>query len=514
MPEATPFRGKIICTRSIKTLLIWAFLGLFTFCGLTTIWTVHGFMKRHSIAEAEKTAQILLDHNLATHNYFTDHLKPGVFELLPDTEEENYFDPRWMSSTYAIRMAHKQFQALNGKHYYYKESAIDARNPENEADPFEKDFILNLNKDPDLIRLTTIREFDGKPFLHVLRRGETIRESCLKCHGAAEKAPSEMTALYGASTSFGRKIGETVSAISIRIPLAEAFAEVRHFSWKLSLSFLLILIILLGCQFLLIQKMIFMPLKRIRDKARQITRNKDQLGKKIEKPFGKELREVTGAFNNMSSVLKKQMDSLEKAVDRRTRSLKAANERLRESENQYRQLAYFDPVTKLPNRALFLDRLEQNLAGAQRNKNSLGVIFMDLDGFKKVNDTRGHDFGDLLLREVGRNLLGVLRGSDTCARFGGDEFTIILRQVHDREDVVMIMEKILGLFSAPFAVEEEKVVISASIGASIYPEHGQTMDELLEMADQAMYAAKRGGKARFCLLDRGQLPPSPGQPPV
>ena len=161
------------------------------------------------------------------------------------------------------------------------------------------------------------------------------------------------------------------------------------------------------------------------------------------------------------------------------------------------QLAHYDALTHLPNRALFYDRLGQAIIAAKRSKQSLALLFIDLDGFKQVNDMHGHHAGDLLLGQVAERLRLCVRESDTLARLGGDEFTMILNDTHGRESVAMIASKVVESIAQPFAVEGRGVHIGASIGIACYPDDAPSKGTLLIVADKAMYAAKAAGKGTY-----------------
>jgi diguanylate cyclase (GGDEF)-like protein/PAS domain S-box-containing protein len=170
---------------------------------------------------------------------------------------------------------------------------------------------------------------------------------------------------------------------------------------------------------------------------------------------------------------------------------------LKETQKELEQLASIDTLTELPNRRLLQDRLAQGLLRAERRKVSMAVMFVDLDGFKGVNDTFGHDVGDLLLREVARRLSTCIRASDTIARLGGDEFAIILEDAFLPGDAEQIGKRIVTAFAAPFMLKGQLVRTSASIGIAIYPQDGADGESLLKNADVAMYRAKRKGCNRF-----------------
>jgi diguanylate cyclase (GGDEF)-like protein/PAS domain S-box-containing protein len=156
--------------------------------------------------------------------------------------------------------------------------------------------------------------------------------------------------------------------------------------------------------------------------------------------------------------------------------------------------AYHDLLTHLPNRVLLKDRLSLAIAHARRNKRKLAVMFLDLDRFKLVNDTLGHTMGDRLLKAVANRLQSCLRRGDTLARFGGDEFTLLLPEVRTKDDVVVIASKILDRLNAPFVIDGHELFVGASIGISIYPEAGDSEESLIQNADIAMYQVKGRGK--------------------
>lgn len=163
-------------------------------------------------------------------------------------------------------------------------------------------------------------------------------------------------------------------------------------------------------------------------------------------------------------------------------------------EEQIQHLAYHDSLTQLPNRSLFNDRLLQSLRSAQRHQQRIALMFVDLDGFKQVNDQFGHDTGDALLKQVAKRLSASLRESDSVSRIGGDEFILLLNDVSTQRDAEEIAEKIRHALATVFEIAGHTVNISCSIGIAVYPEHGQNEHELIKHADTAMYQAKRSGK--------------------
>jgi diguanylate cyclase (GGDEF)-like protein len=174
--------------------------------------------------------------------------------------------------------------------------------------------------------------------------------------------------------------------------------------------------------------------------------------------------------------------------------LQAANLSLAQSEGRNRQLALFDSLTGLPNRSLFLDRVNQAVAFARRSNTSLALMFVDLDRFKDINDSRGHGAGDQLLKMVSDRLQSVVRSSDTVARLGGDEFAVIVGQVADRNDPVMVALRTLDAVSKPMQIDGVEHQISASIGITLCPQDGEDAATLLKNADLAMYETKAAGR--------------------
>lgn len=166
----------------------------------------------------------------------------------------------------------------------------------------------------------------------------------------------------------------------------------------------------------------------------------------------------------------------------------------KEAEKLINFQAYHDLLTHLPNRALLKDRLGLAIAHARRNKRKLAAMFLDLDRFKLVNDTLGHNMGDRLLKAVANRLQSCLRSGDTLSRFGGDEFTLLLPEVRTRDDVVVIAEKILDRLNEPFVIDGHELFVGASIGIAMYPEAGETGESLVQNADIAMYHVKSRGK--------------------
>ncbi|HEY4318598.1 MAG TPA: EAL domain-containing protein [Herbaspirillum sp.] len=175
-----------------------------------------------------------------------------------------------------------------------------------------------------------------------------------------------------------------------------------------------------------------------------------------------------------------------------TRTAKLAHS-LARANLELTQQALHDGLTQLPNRMLFEDRLDQELQNAARERRHFALMFIDLDGFKAINDGLGHHVGDLLLIEVARLVQGMMAGGDTVARLGGDEF-VVLAEVGQPEDAAQIAERLVGMIGQPFTIESHELQVSASIGIAVYPEDGASRHEMLVNADAAMYHTKRSGR--------------------
>ena len=178
------------------------------------------------------------------------------------------------------------------------------------------------------------------------------------------------------------------------------------------------------------------------------------------------------------------------------------------AQEELEDQATHDFLTGLPNRLLFSDRLTQRLAESQRNKGMLSIMFLDLDRFKLINDGLGHNVGDLLLKQVAERLTSSLRGVDTVARMGGDEFTIILPSMSDPADASTIADRVISSFSKPFQINEHQLHVTTSIGISVFPTDGADVETLVRSADSAMYRAKEhgGNRYQFCTDNLADMP--------
>ena len=204
----------------------------------------------------------------------------------------------------------------------------------------------------------------------------------------------------------------------------------------------------------------------------------------ISKPF--DLVEVKTRIHNMLEVrlLYKQLEHYSRTLE---------------------SLALHDELTGLPNRRLLMDRLSLSIAHARRSKCTIAVMYLDLDGFKQINDTLGHDAGDTLLSMVAARLVAAVRQEDTVARLGGDEFVIALWELSHADGVAKLVSKVIQSVSQPYIIQGHGVSMTASVGVSIYPTHGEEVETLMKSADLALYEAKRAGKNDYRIAARTDL---------
>jgi diguanylate cyclase (GGDEF)-like protein len=200
---------------------------------------------------------------------------------------------------------------------------------------------------------------------------------------------------------------------------------------------------------------------------------------------------VVAVFRLCQGLATRILARLDAAVTERDK-LEAELDAAHTTKEQFRNLAYHDDLTGLPTRSLLYDRLGLAIAHADRQASHLAVLFLDLDDFKALNDSFGHAFGDRFLVELATRLRSCVRGGDTVARFGGDEFVVLLDSVTGAEDAAHVATKVRGAVQAPFRRDDLEVSIAASVGVSVYPDDGASADALVTRADANMYRDKQG----------------------
>jgi diguanylate cyclase (GGDEF)-like protein len=271
-----------------------------------------------------------------------------------------------------------------------------------------------------------------------------------------------------------------------------------------------------------LQRFISGPILRLVETSKRVSTEKDFSVRAVSDGED-EVGALVNSFNEMleqiearDAALARHRENLEEDVERRTAEIQSVNVELKrqidqreKAEDRIRYLAYYDGLTGLPNRQLFQERLQNALATAKQKGTSLGLLFLDLDRFKQVNDTLGHSVGDELLCEVSDRMMSCVRFSDYVARtgvtepvgevsrLGGDEFTLLLPAIRDPQDAAKVAERVLEDLAKPFAVKGYELAATASIGIAVYPFDGEDSETLLRNADTAMYHAKSHNRNNF-----------------
>lgn len=310
----------------------------------------------------------------------------------------------------------------------------------------------------------------------------------MKSTAASNSGPESQVFGSGKETTIIRKItvdNQQIVTLILR-PKMKGLTE------QLGLSFLITAAVLL------ISFMIaFILSNRLQDLVSVPVMNLVQTMKRVSREKNYSLRSKTAGKDEIGFLI----DSFNEMLS----EIESREETLRERQEHLQRLAHFDNLTHLPNRILYSDRLRQSILQAEREKKRIAVMFVDLDHFKDINDSAGHRIGDLLLVEVANRLQKIIRASDTVARMGGDEFTLLLSNIRDRENTGIVADKILKALSEPYRVDGNEFYITASVGITLYPDDGKTVDELLKNADTAMYKAKSDGKNMFQFYSQDML---------
>ncbi len=442
----------------IKTIILMTSLILFTIgCVFITVFINHN-MKKQALKEAESKAHILLNRNLATHHYFSYMLKPELVKIADTFKSKDYFNPVFMSSTYAIRFIDGYFKKLlRFTNYYYKECAINARSPENEADEYEKSFLQELNQKPHLTNRSEVRTIDNKIYFNVLRKGETMEFSCLRCHSDPEIAPKDLINIYGRERSFQRKEGEILSAISIRIPLATAYSNANKMSWYLSITLLIFLLIVIGTNYFINTFLIINPINKLQQATIQISKDKNYLGQVLPLPsYGQEIIDLTSSFNQMADFLNSYHNSIEELVDKRTNDLLITNQQLQIEVSEHKKT---EQALQKSNKAkeLLLNEIHHRVKNNMQtvvsmirlqchnieDKKILDILKITENRMKSIANIheklyQSNDFANINFKEYLNNLIANLFGSYEVA-----PNTITLKT--DIENVSLRLDKALPL---------------------------------------------------------------------
>jgi diguanylate cyclase (GGDEF)-like protein len=237
------------------------------------------------------------------------------------------------------------------------------------------------------------------------------------------------------------------------------------------------------------------PIIKLADTAHRITTTSNY-GLRAENTRQDEIGELTQCFNLMLATIEQRDQTLELQVSKRTKQLKVANLQLKEQ-------AYKDSLSGFPNRRYLLELMSELINNV--DKRPFTIMFIDLDGFKEVNDTMGHDAGDLLITSAANRIQHIMRQQDTLARIGGDEFTLLLNGLNDIPSIAAMAEKVRSALTEPFHISSEDVTVTASIGICSYPDSGSSVESIMKKADLAMYAAKDAGRNCFRFFEQPML---------
>jgi diguanylate cyclase (GGDEF)-like protein len=276
---------------------------------------------------------------------------------------------------------------------------------------------------------------------------------------------------------------EVVGYLETRIDISAVKARSYRESGKLALALIVLLLIPNYVIWLAVSRLVVRPIETLTQQLEEIEPGSTARLAPATTYETKEISQLTHKSNslleNIESVL-----VYERAQRNEIEMLKVL----------YENMAHHDSLTGLPNRALLNDRLVQMLLQAKRSNELCALIYLDLDKFKPVNDTLGHDVGDALLKAVAERLLRMMRKSDTVARVGGDEFVVILHSLHNAQEANDIAHKVLHALAQPFSIGKHTLNIGSSLGVALYPQHGEDAETLSKNADIAMYAAKGAGR--------------------
>ena len=273
-------------------------------------------------------------------------------------------------------------------------------------------------------------------------------------------------------------------------------AGIKATLWLLLGLFFLFAIIIT----VILDRGILLRFQELSNDIRKIGEGKDLSVRLKRQNIDDELTDVSNEINGMLGALERSQLFLSKSES----ALKKAIEKLQDevlehekTQEQIKYIAYHDTLTGLPNRNLLNELLVHSITLAERNNKCMAVLFLDIDGFKMINDIKGHGMGDQILQEVAERLLKTLRKSDVIARHGGDEFIVIIEELDNCSGVELIANKIINCFQEPFHLENQDYFLTTSVGVAVYPADGQTPDMLIKNADIAMYKAKENGKNQY-----------------
>ncbi|HEU5281932.1 MAG TPA: EAL domain-containing protein [Gammaproteobacteria bacterium] len=302
---------------------------------------------------------------------------------------------------------------------------------------------------------------------------------------------------------------EPIGMFRMKTPRAIYGTGVRAVNYYLS-TFMVLAVIFSLFMLWLLRKLIISRLEKLDHQVAKISET-HAIDQRVEASGNDELSSVATAINHMLDIIQVSQEQLEHRVEERTLELQKTNEQLQEEITERKsvereliihkehlvRLAHYDNLTSLPNRVFFNEILNKAISHASRNDKVLAILFIDLDRFKTINDALGHTVGDLVLKEMSARFSNLLRSGDILARLGGDEFIVLLNDIGDMQQAAAVATKVLTSSSQPVLVESHEFFITASIGISVFPNDGHSLEDLQKNADMAMYKSKRNGGGVF-----------------
>jgi diguanylate cyclase (GGDEF)-like protein len=478
--------------KSIRSRVYRPVLLLLLVFGVSFVILINLAMKRIAYREAFQLSQVLVSQNLAVHSFVNEELKPSFFRNTTLTGDD--FFPELMSSTYMIRRINSYQDPYVPVSYYYKEVAVNARSPQNEAKDYEIE-LLQRFASGELQEHREVRNYGNERFFVYMRAGEVMEENCLSCHGNPMAAPDNLVAQYGRERSFHRQPGELISALSVRIPLQDAYAGANRTSAYLSLSYLAMMLLLSGSVSAVVNRNVIRPVGRLNRRIRETLGRYDQDGRDMQLA-GDELENVDSFFTYLEARLAEaynsleQLQALEEKVRQRTQELEATN-------GQLMMACQNDWLLGIFNRGTFEERAKAEFDRMRREKKPISFLMVDLDNFKQYNDTYGHQAGDMVLKTVADVIRQQIRSYDLLGRYGGEELAVCLPAT-DLDEAVLVAERIVHAVYAAGIYHRgnpphEKVTVSVGVASSTDVSESY-YEKMINEADDHMYSAKRSGK--------------------
>ncbi|EEG78829.1 diguanylate cyclase [Dethiobacter alkaliphilus] len=474
---------------SIKGKLYRPILLLLIFFGVIFISVININMKRVANQEAYRLSQVLASQNLAVHTFINQEQKPSFFDASDLGEDD--FIPELMSSTYMIRQINEHLDPLVPVNYYYKEVAVNARSPQNEAYDYEVEALRRFNSG-EIDEIREVMDWNDKTYFVYMQPGEYMEEGCIQCHGTAEQAPAGLVDYYGPERSFGREPGELVSALSIRIPLEEAYAGANRTSLILSATYGLMLLLLFGSSSSVMSRVVVQPITSLDTRLRDtLTRFNGKAADVVLD--GDEIENVSSAFDFLEERLSEAYDNLEQhakslevKVEERTRDLNRVNAQLVLANQN-------DWLLGVLNRGAFDMRAKSEFDRMRREKGPISFVMMDLDRFKSYNDMYGREAGDKTLKRVVEIIQQNIRAYDVCGRYAGEEFVICLPNTSRQEANEIASRIVTGIYGAEIYHRQNepfgRVTVSAGV-AGVENAKDTYFERLIKEADDNMYKAK------------------------